>query len=717
MAHSLAACTYPDETPTVGKALIDSDYVLGTVYGVYACSPFKWQYLVNLLCVLVWIIMARWLYDGYMRVRAKAYGFTTLADTLTKKDNPAIAIDFACFLLTICLITRGSLQDSDPADAALYFGGFFAYQTIGVALLLFAKVVNDRLILSKVNNLQMMVADASIAVACVEGGVTIATGLNFAAAAGGTDVTFGEGILSTLIYWLIGQVFLVGYGNAVDYVTSLPLVNPFATELLQNAPPGADATDATPGAAGATSSTEGAAESADTAGAAPGGASSTHATSLLREAAAGNIAAGLSVFFDYVHAGVLIAAPVYVGYSLLAWFVWVVLALGLVSPLVYLYLDHIILRGASYGVAILRQKNWGAAALMGCQRLLLALVLASAYKDNCSPSSLFGECVVKQPDSMVARLGVVALPQVFNWQILLNLLLLLLLIAFSKLVYFLRFALKDGTKQFLENLRGFSLDESLADPHNNAVAASLGAYTFAGGLTLVGVVVCPSANPGLHGAEILLWTAIGCVLLFLAFAINDFVLLTKVSNSDMLIANNLAVATFEAGSFLACGVILRANLVGGGFGYGEGIALTVVYWLLSQTLLLLCAYIYRCLTVFDDWQALRDGNVAAGVSGGLTLIALAICMSYSVMYYASILVFLPVAVTYLFVLMALRKGCDKFILPGDELDKEIVTDHNWGAALIEGAVAIGIALISNMYVPPPGPPFVSEDIVYFDVCA
>ena len=53
-----------------------------------------------------------------------------------------------------------------------------------------------------------------------------------------------------------------------------------------------------------------------------------------------------------------------------------VLALGLVSPLIYLYLDHIILRGASYGVAILRQKNWGAALIEGASCISLAIVLA-----------------------------------------------------------------------------------------------------------------------------------------------------------------------------------------------------------------------------------------------------------------------------------------------------------------------------------------------------
>jgi hypothetical protein len=36
---------------------------------------------------------------------------------------------------------------------------------------------------------------------------------------------------------------------------------------------------------------------------------------------------------------------------------------------------------------------------------------------------------------------------------------------------------------------------------------------------------------------------------------------------------------------------------------------------------------------------------------------------------------------------------DKFILPGSLLDEEISRDRNWGAALIEGTAAIGLALI------------------------
>ena len=84
--------------------------------------------------------------------------------------------------------------------------------------------------------------------------------------------------------------------------------------------------------------------------------------------------------------------------------------------------------------------------------------------------------------------------------------------------------------------------------------------------------------------------------------------------------------------------------------------------------------------------------------------------------YASLIIFLPIAVVGIVAVIAVRKIVDVFVLPGEPLDKEIVDDKNWGAAMIEGAVLLGVAFISNMYVPPPGPPYSAEGVPYWDVC-
>ena len=153
--------------------------------------------------------LIRWLYDVHLRIRRRdAPGEPfRLSDQLTTRDNPAIAIDFASFLFAMCLITRGSLTDLEPGiDSARYFGAFFVYQAIGCLVILVSRVLNDKLMLRKTDNVKAMVEERSVAVACVQAGTTIATALIFAASAAGGEASFGEGILLTLVYWVIGQV-------------------------------------------------------------------------------------------------------------------------------------------------------------------------------------------------------------------------------------------------------------------------------------------------------------------------------------------------------------------------------------------------------------------------------------------------------------------------------------------------------------------------------
>jgi len=701
----LQNCSYSfDNAVTLGERLVNTNFALDVTYGIYACTPFKWEYLVNLAAVVFWLIVARWLYDVYMRIRRMgATEKFSLANELTKRDNPALAIDFASFLFSICLITRGSLTDLAPVvDNARYFGAFCVYQALGFVVILLSRFLNDKLMLRKVHNVKAMIEDRSVSVGCVQAGATISTALIFSASASGFSQNMAEGIASTLIYWVIGQVLLIGYGNIVDIITSLPVLALVKTELVRHPP-----TSAAGGAEGGAES-----DGSETAEA-------RKATSLLKEASDGNAAAGLAVGFDLVHAGILIAAPIYVGYSLVAWIIWTATTLMVVSPLMHLYLDHIVLRGAAYTVNILRHQNWGAALLIGALKVLLSLVLMASYKDNCVPSKWTpvelggGECLPKidETSGLGAHLSVVTIPDVFNWQVLLNLLLLLLQMVFAKVVFYLRFACKD---------RGFSLDKALCDPRNNAVATSLAAYTFAQGLLLVGIAVCPNENPGMHAADMLLWQTVGCALLLIAFKVNDVVLLFHINNTQMLIQNNMAVALLEGGSFIACGIVLRATLTGGGddgeSAYGDAMAFTVLYWILCQVLLIVFAFLNRLITKFDDWDEYKNNNASAGLSSGITLVALAVAMAFPIMYYESIIIFLPIALTATVALIIVRFIVDIAVLPGDRLDSEISKDKNWGAALIEGAVAVGVAFISNLYVPPPGAPYVNPDTPYFDVC-
>mmetsp|Transcript_6781 Transcript_6781/g.17585 ORF Transcript_6781/g.17585 Transcript_6781/m.17585 type:complete len:703 (+) Transcript_6781:106-2214(+) len=689
---SLENCSYPEnyESLSVGEQMVMQTYVSDVVFGRYECSPFKWQYLVNLVAMVVWLVLGRWLYDGYMRVRLGPSSTFSLAEQLTKQDNKALAVDFAAFLFSLCWITRGALSGLKAGvDDARYFGSFFAYQILGYCLILVTRYINDKCILRTVENLTEIVEHKNVGVACAQGGATIATAIIISAAAAGEDAALselGEGLGATLLFWIVGQLLLICHSLAADGVTALPVVQQISAKLVKREE--------------MTTSSEASDALSDISS------SEVGPTSLLKQASAGNVAAGLTLGFDMVASAIVIAAPVIVGYSMLAWLIFVLACLAVVTPLLHLYMDHVILRGASITINILRHQNWGAAIHMGSLKLLTAILLQSLYRQNCDVGggASYSSCVApKQSGSLGDKLTALAVPAVFNIQSLVDLLLLLVVILLAKGVYYLRFRCSRVGSAAVE------LDAELANPDNNAISISLAAYTVAQGLALTGVAYCPSDEASLHGANLAMWTAVGVVLLYLAFLLNDLVLLCGVNNTLKLQENNLAVALFESGSFLSCGLILRSNLLGTGGDetaeeIGRGLALVCTYWLVAQAVLLLFAYLYRLITSFDDHAELAAGNASAGLSGGLTLVALALVMSYPLAYYSSVLVVLPIALVGALALVLLRMVVDVLVLPGDRLDSEIKTDRNWGAALIEGAVAVGVAFVGQLYVPPPGDP-------------
>ena len=75
------------------------------------------------------------------------------------------------------------------------------------------------------------------------------------------------------------------------------------------------------------------------------------------------------------------------------------------------------------------------------------------------------------------------------------------------------------------------------------------------------------------------------------------------------------------------------------------------------------------------------------------MIAIAILLSGFIIRYDSLLGFVAWFIASLFFLTISRYLVDKILLPGSLLDEEISGDQNWGAALVEGGVAIVLALM------------------------
>merc|ERR1711934_275451 len=106
--------------------------------------------------------------------------------------------------------------------------------------------------------------------------------------------------------------------------------------------------------------------------------------------------------------------------------------------------------------------------------------------------------------------------------------------------------------------------------------------------------------------------------------------------------------------------------------------------------------VYRMLTSFDDESQIKEGNVAVGLSSGLTLVAVSFVITSPILKYSSYFIFLLVSFVGIALLILLRVVVDRMVLPGDTLDGEM-QQQNWGAALIEGAAAFSIAIVLDIF--------------------
>lgn len=245
----------------------------------------------------------------------------------------------------------------------------------------------------------------------------------------------------------------------------------------------------------------------------------------------------------------------------------------------------------------------------------------------------------------------------------------------------------------------FNLNEQLTTQDNKAVALSFTGYLFG-----VGVIVMGILSDGHVVGEVSLWndiksTAIWCVigitLLQVSRIVNDKVLMKNFNNVKELVEDkNIGTGAVECGSFIGSALLVKAALFGESANFTEALLSVILFFICGQIAFVVFGFFYQWLTKFDLHEEIENDNVAAGVGFGMSLIAIGIMLSGYVMKYDSIAGFGLWLVFSIIVLISCRVLIDKVVLPGGLLDDEIVKDKNWGAALIEGGVAIVFAMIS-----------------------
>ncbi len=246
-----------------------------------------------------------------------------------------------------------------------------------------------------------------------------------------------------------------------------------------------------------------------------------------------------------------------------------------------------------------------------------------------------------------------------------------------------------------------TVDHQIEEESNLAVALRKCGLGVGFGLGLAGVVSGGIArfSDGWDAVrdntvEILGYCAILLVFFFIAQSLAERVILGHVHNARELYQGNLAVGFVEFGILTATGLIAYGSFHGDGGGWETSLA----FFAMGQVALTAFAFIYEWLTPFDCLTEIRDGNTAAGLILGGTLMSLGIVLGFAVSgpftgWAEGITGFAVSGVVGMVLLVMFQKLVDKAFLPNTTLRIEVERDRNVAASSVTVGAQVALAIM------------------------
>lgn len=144
-----------------------------------------------------------------------------------KKGNVTGIIPYLGFLLGVCAIQIGAFVGPSNTLFRYEILSYIMYSLMGSFLMIFSGYVVEKAILHKFSNVDEIVRDRNIGTAAVHFGMYLASGLIISACiTGETIVAHGRcyGVISTLIYYVMGMIFLILFAKLYDMLTPYSLL-------------------------------------------------------------------------------------------------------------------------------------------------------------------------------------------------------------------------------------------------------------------------------------------------------------------------------------------------------------------------------------------------------------------------------------------------------------------------------------------------------------
>jgi uncharacterized membrane protein YjfL (UPF0719 family) len=254
----------------------------------------------------------------------------SLQEELTKKDNKAVAVSFAAYIFSVAIIIFGIMTSESRTEGVDNFKKFLMmdmlstliWSLIGIFLLQAAQMLNDKLLLYKFSNRKELVDDRNVGTGLVQAGSYIGCALMVRASLSGDgETSIYQALFLMLLYFVIGQVAFILFGRVYQSVCGYDLHDEIERD---------------------------------------------------------NIAAGLSFGGALTGIGIALSGYIQKYDSLPGLFVWFLISSVLLMLGRYL-VDKLILPGSNLKEEIVRDRNWGAAAIEAATFIGLAYVLISLF--------------------------------------------------------------------------------------------------------------------------------------------------------------------------------------------------------------------------------------------------------------------------------------------------------------------------------------------------
>lgn len=156
------------------------------------------------------VLAAKWMNDLLSPYNLSAEMF--------KKNNAALGISAAGYFLATSFVFIGAILGPSQGFVA-DLGSAAGYSALGIAFLNAARIVLDKLVLSRLSIADEIIERGNCGVGAVRAGAYIATGLIAAASVAGQ----GGGVITSIVFFVLGQFCLIAFARIYDWLTPFDL--------------------------------------------------------------------------------------------------------------------------------------------------------------------------------------------------------------------------------------------------------------------------------------------------------------------------------------------------------------------------------------------------------------------------------------------------------------------------------------------------------------